>query len=47
MIAPRLGRMNALQFGRVGPAIAIGERDALAALATIGTPAVREEVPSA
>jgi NTE family protein len=47
MIAPRLGRMNALQFGRVGPAIAIGERDALAALATIGSPAIREEVPSA
>lgn len=47
MIAPRLGRMNALQFGRVGPAIAIGERDALAALATIGPAAIREEVPSA
>jgi NTE family protein len=47
MIALRLGRMNALQFGRVGPAIAIGERDALAALATIGSPAIREEVPSA
>jgi NTE family protein len=47
MIAPRLGRMNALQFGRVGPAIAIGERDALAALATIGSSAIREEVPSA
>lgn len=34
LIAPRLGRMNALQFGRIGPAIAIGERDTLLALAT-------------
>ena len=42
LIAPRLGRMNALQFGRIGPAIAIGERDALAALATIGLPVRRE-----
>jgi NTE family protein len=44
LIAPRLGRMNALQFGRIGPAIAIGERDALAALATIGPPVRREVV---
>lgn len=35
LIAPRLGWMNALQFRAIGPAIAIGERDALAALATI------------
>ena len=47
MIAPRLGRMNALQFGRIAPAVAIGERDAMAVLATIGGPATREEVPSA
>lgn len=47
MIAPRLGRMNALQFGRIAPAVAIGERDAMAVLATIGSPATREEVPSA
>lgn len=32
LITPRLGRMNALQFGRVGPAIEIGERDTLEAL---------------
>jgi predicted acylesterase/phospholipase RssA len=36
LIAPPLGRMNALQFGRVGPAIAIGERATAEALATIG-----------
>ena len=36
LIAPPLGRMNALQFGRVGPAIAIGERATVEALATIG-----------
>jgi len=35
LIAPRLGRMNALQFGRIGPAVAIGERDARLALVTI------------
>ena len=44
LITPRLGRMNALQFGRIGAAIAIGERDTLAALATIGAP-IRSEVP--
>lgn len=44
LIAPSLGRMNALQFGRIGDAIAIGERDTLAALATIGAP-IRTEVP--
>lgn len=42
LIAPRLGRMNALQFGRVSDAIAIGERDARLALATIGAPSIRE-----
>ncbi|HEX7197621.1 MAG TPA: hypothetical protein VF364_12410, partial [Candidatus Limnocylindria bacterium] len=36
LIAPRLGHMNALQFSRVADAIAIGERDARLALATIG-----------
>jgi len=35
LIAPRLGLMNALQFGRVRQAVAIGERDALAALASV------------
>lgn len=37
LIAPRLGRMNALQFGRIGPAIAIGERDTLEVLGGIGS----------
>jgi NTE family protein len=32
LIAPRLGWMNALQFGRISPAVAIGERDAKLAL---------------
>jgi NTE family protein len=32
LIAPRLGWMNALQFGRIGPAVAIGERDTRLAL---------------
>jgi len=36
LIAPPLGRMNALQFGRVASAAAIGERATLEALATIG-----------
>jgi len=36
LIAPPLGRMNALQFGRIGPAVAIGERATSEALATIG-----------
>ena len=35
LIAPRLGRMNALQFGRIAPAVAIGERDARLAIASI------------
>ena len=39
LIAPRLGRMNALQFGRIAPAVAIGERDALMALASISAEA--------
>ena len=38
LIAPRLGWMNALQFGRISPAIEIGERDARLALATIDAP---------
>jgi NTE family protein len=38
LIAPRLGRLNALQFSRVSDAIAIGERDARLALATIEAP---------
>jgi len=42
LIAPRLGRLNALQFSRVSDAIAIGERDARLALATIGAPSSRE-----
>ena len=41
LIAPRLGWMNALQFGRVSPAVAIGERDARLALAV-----VRGEAPA-
>jgi predicted acylesterase/phospholipase RssA len=36
LIAPRLGLTNALQFGRIGPCAAIGERDARLALAAIG-----------
>ena len=36
LIAPRLGFANALQFGRVAPVVAIGERDATDTLATIG-----------
>ncbi len=36
LIAPRLGWMNALQFGHIDRAVAIGERDARLALATIG-----------
>ena len=36
LIAPRLGLTNALQFGRVLPVAAIGERDAREALAGIG-----------
>jgi NTE family protein len=47
LIAPRLGRLNALQFGRVRPAVAIGERDALSALATIGSPIEDEEMSRA
>jgi NTE family protein len=36
LIAPRLGFTNALQFGRVVPVAAIGERDARLALESIG-----------
>jgi NTE family protein len=36
LIVPRLGFTNALQFGRIGPVAAIGERDARLALAAIG-----------
>jgi len=36
LIVPRLGFTNALQFGRIGPSAAIGERDARLALAGIG-----------
>lgn len=35
LIAPRLGRLNALQFGQIDRAVAIGERDAREVLATI------------
>lgn len=42
LIVPRLGRMNALQFGRIGPAVEIGERDTLAALAGTAAPMRRE-----
>lgn len=35
LIKPRLGLMNALQFGRIDRAVAIGERDAREALATL------------
>jgi hypothetical protein len=39
--------MNALQFGRIAPAVAIGERDARRALATLEADPVPEpEVPS-
>ena len=44
LIAPHLGRMNALQFGRIGLAIAIGERDTVAALGGIGPTTKREMV---
>jgi NTE family protein len=44
LIAPRLGRMNALQFGRIRPAIAIGERDTVAALRGLGSTTTREMV---
>jgi NTE family protein len=36
LIRPRLGMMNALQFGRISPAVAIGEREASDALARLG-----------
>jgi predicted acylesterase/phospholipase RssA len=43
LIAPRLGWMNALQFGQIDRAVAIGERDARLALATIGDIEMRQE----
>jgi NTE family protein len=39
MIRPRLGLMNALQFGRIDRAVTIGERDASEALAGLAVPA--------
>ena len=47
LIAPRLGRMNALHFDRVSDAIAMGEREARLALATIGVPTRSEAGPNA
>ena len=44
LITPRLGRMNALQFGRIGPAIEIGERDTVKALSAMGAIRKREMV---
>ncbi len=41
LVVPRLGRMNALQFGRIAEAVAIGERDTYLALATIASPSTR------
>ena len=43
LIAPRLGRMNALQFGSIDRAVTIGERDARLALATIDVSEGRQE----
>jgi NTE family protein len=42
LIRPRLGLMNALQFGRIGRAVAIGEREASEALAGLADPAEPE-----
>jgi NTE family protein len=42
LITPRLGMMNALQFGQIDAAVAIGERDARLALATIAGPISNE-----
>ena len=42
LIRPRLGLMNALQFGRLRRAVAIGERDARAALAALHVHAEHE-----
>ena len=42
LIVPRLGRMNALQFGRIDSAIAIGEHDTRVALDAIGLSGRRE-----
>ncbi|HVM24473.1 MAG TPA: patatin-like phospholipase family protein [Candidatus Limnocylindrales bacterium] len=43
LIRPRLGLMSAWQFGKIAPAVEIGERDARDALATLGD---RTEDPS-
>ena len=43
LIAPQLRWMNALQFGQVDRAVAIGERDTHRVLATIGASEVRSE----
>jgi NTE family protein len=45
LITPRLGRMSALQFGRIGPAVEIGERDTLAALASMDPPMTTRPMP--
>ena len=43
LIRPRLGLMNALQFGQLSRAVAVGERDAREALATLDG---QSDVPS-
>ena len=43
LIVPRLGRLNAMQFSHVTQAIAIGERDARLALASIDASPIAEE----
>ena len=45
LIRPRLGRMNALQFGRVAATVAIGERDAADALGTLDRQAIGQGEP--
>jgi NTE family protein len=45
LIVPPLGRMNALQFGRVDHAITVGERATADALATIGLRPVADSQP--
>lgn len=44
LIAPRLGRMNALQFRRIDRALEIGERDTLEAIRSVGRAPVRREL---
>jgi NTE family protein len=43
LIAPRLGMTTAWQFGRIGPMIERGERDALAALASVTVGSAKAE----